>query len=66
MSHMPAAADAQPPNAAKVALILAGEVIFARDGIEGASLREIAARATLAGSIVLTLVFWILAYAYRG
>ena len=28
--------------------------------------REIAARATLAGSIVLTLVFWILAYAYRG
>ena len=42
---MPAAADAQPPNAAKVALILAGEVIFARDGIEGASLREIAARA---------------------
>ena len=28
--------------------------------------REIAARATLAGSIVLTLVFWVLAYAYRG
>ena len=34
-----------PPNAAKVALILAAEVIFARDGIESASLREIAALA---------------------
>jgi AcrR family transcriptional regulator len=29
----------------KVALILAAEVVFARDGIDGASLREIAARA---------------------
>ena len=33
------------PDASKIALILAGEAIFARDGIEGASLREIAARA---------------------
>lgn len=33
-------------DGAKIALILAAEVIFARDGIEGASLREIA---TLAG-----------------
>ena len=33
------------PNAAKVALILAAEVVFARDGIDGASLREIAALA---------------------
>lgn len=31
--------------APKVALILAAEVLFARDGIEGASLREIAAQA---------------------
>jgi succinate dehydrogenase / fumarate reductase, cytochrome b subunit len=28
--------------------------------------RETAARATLAGSIVLTLVFWVLAYTFRG
>jgi len=34
-----------PPDAPKVALILAAEVIFARDGIETASLREIAALA---------------------
>ncbi len=33
------------PDAPKLALILAGEVLFARDGIEGASLREIAAQA---------------------
>ena len=34
-----------PPDAPKVALILAAEVIFARDGIDSASLREIAALA---------------------
>ena len=40
------APDANPsPDAPKVALILAAEVLFARDGIEGASLREIAAKA---------------------
>lgn len=40
------APDANPsPDAPKVALILAAEVLFARDGIEGASLREIAAQA---------------------
>ncbi|MBA4353150.1 MAG: TetR/AcrR family transcriptional regulator [Novosphingobium sp.] len=40
------APDAQSsPDAPKVALILAAEVLFARDGIEGASLREIAAQA---------------------
>lgn len=33
------------PDASKVALILAAEVIFARDGIDSASLREIAALA---------------------
>lgn len=40
--------SAPAPNSAldapKLALILSGEVIFARDGIEGASLREIAAQ----------------------
>jgi len=45
--HKPAPPEASTsPDGAKVALILAAEVIFARDGIEGASLREIA---TLAG-----------------
>lgn len=40
------APDANPsPNAPKIALILAAEVLFARDGIESASLREIAAQA---------------------
>ena len=40
------ASDANPSlDAPKVALILAGEVLFARDGIDGASLREIAAKA---------------------
>jgi len=40
------APNANPsPDAPKVALILAAEVLFARDGIEGASLREIAAQA---------------------
>lgn len=40
------APDAYPsPNAPKIALILAAEVLFARDGIESASLREIAAQA---------------------
>lgn len=33
------------PDASKVALILAAEVVFARDGIDGASLREIASLA---------------------
>ena len=33
------------PDSPKVALILAAEIIFARDGIESASLREIAAQA---------------------
>lgn len=49
MSQLTIAQSQQPsvpaPDASKIALILAGEVIFARDGIEGASLREIAARA---------------------
>jgi len=40
------APDSNPlPDAPKVALILAAELLFARDGIEGASLREIAAQA---------------------
>lgn len=39
------AASAPTPDGPKVALILAGEVLFARDGIDGASLREIAAKA---------------------
>lgn len=41
IAPLDAAADASP----KVALILAAEVAFARQGIDGASLREIAARA---------------------
>jgi len=36
---------AAPPGTAKVALILGAETAFARDGIDGASLREIAALA---------------------
>jgi AcrR family transcriptional regulator len=36
--------DAPVGNDPKIALILAAEVAFARDGIDGASLREIAAR----------------------
>ena len=42
---MTAPRAAQPDDNPKVALILAAEVAFARDGIEGASLREIAGRA---------------------
>lgn len=45
MPRKSAILDRPPENDPKVALILAAEVAFARDGIDGASLREIAARA---------------------
>lgn len=44
-AHTPAPDTNLTLAAPKVALILAAEVLFARDGIEGASLREIAAQA---------------------
>ncbi|MGE3692984.1 MAG: TetR/AcrR family transcriptional regulator [Novosphingobium sp.] len=45
MPRKTAVQDRLSENDPKVALILAAEVAFARDGIDGASLREIAARA---------------------